>query len=90
MGAVSDYLKMKNIIFLYARYHKHLSRNKMSCQAVFNIKISLDSIADELQDLRKLEKVLISKGTIFKKIAIMHGKREFAKINLVFVISPLK
>ena len=46
--------------------HKHLSRTEVSCQAVFN-KMSLDPIPDELKDLKKLEKVLISKRIIFKK-----------------------
>ena len=52
----------------------------MPCQAVFD-KTSLDPIPDELKYLKKLEKHLISKRIIFKKIAIMHGKGEFAKIK---------
>ena len=52
----------------------------MPCQAVFD-KTSLDPISDELKYLKKLEKDLISKRIIFKKIAIMHGKGEFAKIK---------
>ena len=35
--------------------HKHLSRNEMPYQAVFN-KMSLDPIPDELKDLKELEK----------------------------------
>ena len=52
----------------------------MPCQAVFD-KTSLDPISDELKYLKKLKKDLISKRIIFKKIAIMHGKGEFAKIK---------
>ena len=52
----------------------------MPCQAVFD-KTSLDPIPDELKYLKKLEKDLISKRIIFKKIAIMHGKGEFANIK---------
>ena len=52
----------------------------MPCQAVFD-KTSLDPIPDELKYLKKLKKDLISKRIIFKKIAIMHGKGEFAKIK---------
>ena len=70
-------------------YHKHLSRNEISCQVVFN-KMSLNSIPDKLKDLEVLEKILISKRIISKKIAIMHGKGEFSKIKVAFVISPLK
>ena len=58
--------------------HKHISRNKMSCQAVLS-KISLHLIPDELKDLKNYQKILIFKRIIFKKIAIMHGKGEFEK-----------
>ena len=67
-------------IYICHTCHKHLSRNEMPCQAVFN-KMSLDPILDELKDLKKLEKILISKRIIFKKIAIINGKGEFAKIK---------
>ena len=50
--------------YIYDTCHKHLSRNEMPCQAVFN-KMSLDPIPDELKDLKKLEKKFTSKGAIF-------------------------
>ena len=43
--------------------------------------MALDSIPDELRHLKKLEKVLICKRLLFKKIEIMHGKGEFSKIK---------
>ena len=52
--------------YVYDTCHKHPSRNEMPCQAVFN-KMSLDPITDELKDLKKLEKNLISKRIIYKK-----------------------
>ena len=52
----------------------------MPCQAVFK-KMSLDPILDELKDFKKIEKILIFKRIRFKKIGIMHRKREFAKIK---------
>ena len=52
----------------------------MPCQTVFN-KMSLDPIPDELKDLRNLDKILISKRIIFRKITVMHGKEEFAKVK---------
>ena len=42
--------------------------------------MEVDPIPNKLNDLKKLEKVLISKRILFKKIAILHGKGEFAKI----------
>ena len=60
--------------------YKHLHKNEIPCQAVCN-KTVLDPIADALRHLRKLEKVLISKRLLFKKIAIMHGKGELSKIK---------
>ena len=80
-------------IYIPTTCHNHLSRNEISCQAVFT-KISLDYIPNELKDLKKKkkEKQLISKRMILKK-EIMHGKGKFTKINeltVVFVTSPLK
>ena len=43
--------------------------------------MALDPIPYELKKRKKLEKVLISKRVLFKKIAIMHGKSEFSKIK---------
>ena len=43
--------------------------------------MSLGPILDELKDFKKIEKILIFKRIIFKKIAIMHRKGEFAKIK---------
>ena len=41
----------------------------------------LHPIPDELKALKKLEKALISKRILFKKIAIMHEKAESSKIK---------
>ena len=65
-------------IYICNTCHKHLSRNEMPCQAVFN-KMNLDPIPDELKDLKELEKKIISKGIIFKKIVIIHGKERICK-----------
>ena len=43
--------------------------------------LQLDPVPDELKDLKKLEKVLISQIILFQKIAIMHVKGEFSKIK---------
>ena len=56
--------------------HKHFNKNEIPCQAVCNIMAS-DHIRDKFKNLKKLEKVLISKSILFKKIEIMHGKGEF-------------
>ena len=65
-------------MYMYDTCHKHISRNELPYQAVFN-KINLDPIPDELKNLKKLEKIFISKRIIFKKIAIINGKGEFSK-----------
>ena len=44
-------------------------------------KMVLDPIPDELNHLKRSEKVLLSTRIFFKKIAIMHGKSEFSKIK---------
>ena len=40
-----------------------------------------DSVPYELRDLKVLEKTLLSKRILFKKLVIMHGKGEFSKIK---------
>ena len=67
-------------IYICDTCNKHLSINEIPCQEIFN-KMSLDSIPDELKDFKKIEKISISRKIIFKKIAIMHEKGEFAKIK---------
>ena len=52
--------------------------------------MSLDPIPDELKDLRKLEKILISKRMIFKNIAIMLEKVEFGKIKGIICNIPIE
>ena len=60
--------------------HKSIIKKRSPCQAV-SYKLDVEVAPKQLQSLRKLEKVLISKRIMFKKVAIMHGKREFAKIK---------
>ena len=67
-------------LYICETCHKHLYKNKTFCQAVCN-KMTLDPILDQLKDLKKLEKVLISKRIFFKKISVMHEKGEFSKIK---------
>ena len=58
--------------------HKHLSKNEIPCQAVFN-KMSLDPIPDELKDFKNLEKILISKRILFEKNSNNAWKRGICK-----------
>ena len=60
--------------------HKYLYENDILCQAVCN-KMALHTTSDELKDLERSEKVLISKKMFFKKIALIHGKGKFFKIK---------
>ena len=43
--------------------------------------MSLDPVPDELNDLKDLDKILISKRLILKKITVMHEKAQFPKIK---------
>ena len=67
-------------LYICETFHKHLYKTKIPCEAVNN-KMALVPIPDELKDLKKLEKVLISRRILFKKISIMHGKGEFCKVK---------
>ena len=67
-------------LYICETCHKHLIKNEIPFQAVCN-KMALSPIPDILKDLKKLEKVLISKRILSKKIAITHGKGEFSKIK---------
>ena len=50
--------------------HKKYIKGSMPCQAVSN-KLELYNLSTEFWSIRKLEKVLIAKRILFKKIAIM-------------------
>ena len=50
--------------------HSKLNKGKTPCQAVTN-GLQLFSFPKELQNLRKLEKIIIAKRLLFKKVAIM-------------------
>ena len=68
-----------NACYMCLTCHTHPLKNKTPCQAVCN-KLEIADVARVFQDLRRLEKVLISKRILFRKIAIMHGKGKFCKI----------
>ena len=67
-----------NRLYICLICHKNISKRKIPCQAVCN-NLEVEAFPKVLQDLRRLEKVLISRRILFKKIAIMHGKGEFSK-----------
>ena len=76
-------------LYICEKCHKHLIKNEIACQAVCN-KMARYPIPDILKDLKKLEKVLIFKRILFKKIAIMHGKGEFSKIKDTICNMPIE
>ena len=49
---------------------RHLKKHDIPCQAVWN-KLSIDKLPDEISCFNRLEKVLISKRILFKKVSIM-------------------
>ena len=48
-------------LYICETSHKHLPKNEILCQAVCN-KMVVDPTADELKNLKKLEKVFILQG----------------------------
>ena len=69
-----------NACYICLMWHRYLLINKTLCQAICS-KLEFADISQVFQDLRRLEKVLISKIIVIKKIAIMYGKGEFSKIK---------
>ena len=67
-------------LYICETCQKYLCEHETLCQSVCN-KMVLDPIPDQLRDLKKLGKVLISERILFKNIAIMHGKGELSKIK---------
>ena len=49
---------------------KHILKKQTPCQAVWN-KLGVDVLPEAIKDLNRLEKILISKRILFKKISIM-------------------
>ena len=64
---VESFDKSKYVCFTCDR---HLKKKEIPCQAVWN-KLSVDDLPGEIKSLNRLEKVLISKIILFKKISIM-------------------
>ena len=67
-------------VYVCMTCHKSIMKKRTACEAVSN-KLDVEVAPKQLQNLRRLEKVLISKRILFKKVAIMDGKGEFAKIR---------
>ena len=69
-----------NRLYICLTCHKSVSKGKIPCPAVCN-KLEVEAAPKVLQDLRRLERVPMSRRILFKKIAIMYGKGEFSKIK---------
>ena len=67
---------------------RHLVKDNIPCQAVWN-KLELTPLPKEIEILNKLEKVLISKRILFKKIVIM-PKGQQPKINGAICNVPIR
>ena len=53
--------------------HKSIMKKRTPCQGLSN-KLDVEVAPKQLQNLRKLEMVFVSKRILLKKAAIMHGK----------------
>ena len=56
--------------YIWLTCDKYIKKKKIPCQAVCN-KLEIYQSPIEINDIRKLEKVIISKRILFKKIVIM-------------------
>ena len=63
-------------LYIYKTCYKHLHNNQFPCETACN-NMGLDTIPDKLRELKQLEKVLISKRILLKKIAIKYRKINF-------------
>ena len=60
-------------VYVCITYHESLMKKRTPCQPVSN-KLDIEVAPKQLQNLKKLGKVLLSKIILFKEVAIMHGK----------------
>ena len=67
-------------VYVCMTCHKSIMKKRTPCQAGSNT-LDVEVAPKQLQNLRKLEKALISKRILFKKVAIMRRKGEFSKIK---------
>ena len=68
------------VVYACMTCHKSIMKKRTPCEVVYD-KLYVEFSPKPLQHLRKLEKVLISKRILFKKVEIIHGKGKFAKIK---------
>ena len=57
-------------IYICLTCHRKIKKNDIPCQAVVN-KLGVDKIPVQFQTIRKLERVLVSRRILFKKVSIM-------------------
>ena len=67
-------------VYVCMTCHKSILKKRTPCQGVSN-KLDREVAPKQLENLKKLEQVLISKRILLKNVAIMHRKVEFAKIK---------
>ena len=71
-------------LYICETCHKHLNKNEIRSQEVCN-NMAVDPKPNDLNDLNNLEKILISKRTLFKKKQkkIVKKKNSMEKVNLL-------
>uniref|UniRef100_A0A7M5WQX0 DUF6570 domain-containing protein n=1 Tax=Clytia hemisphaerica TaxID=252671 RepID=A0A7M5WQX0_9CNID len=75
----SEVVSFDGQLYICKTCHNKLKKGDLPCQSVKN-KLSLDELPEEFHTLRRLEKILISRRILFKKIAIM-PKGQFPKLK---------
>jgi len=69
-GVFTNVASFDSVKYICLTCDKHLANSKIPPQSVWN-KLEVFNLPPELTSLKKLEKILIAKRILFKKIAIM-------------------
>ena len=68
------------VVYIYVDLTTIRLKNNVPCQAVSN-KLAVELLPNEFRDLRRLERVLVAKRILFKKVTVMPTKGQSPKMK---------
>ena len=68
------------VVYIYVDLTTISLKNNVPCQAVSN-KLAVELLPNEFRDLRRLERVLVAKRILFKKVTVMPTKGQSPKMK---------